>query len=206
MYRNPLSQVHPEPEEQADRLIIQADSLRRVAEDLERRAAEIRPSREPLNHRSVFRQLVERDHGGDPERAACRYCRVPVHPFDPLHRESCPVGRCAHIDHLVPVRSGGRNVLDDLVIACAPCNLAKGARTVIEWQMALLCEIGVDVVYVDAIDDDWLHQYAIAQHLVLISAAGTAYPRGDPDLTFLIKVLARHRQRPGCMAPALEPF
>ncbi len=33
-----------------------------------------------------------------------------------------------HIDHVKPVSRGGRSVLDNLVVACAPCNLAKGAK------------------------------------------------------------------------------
>lgn len=33
-----------------------------------------------------------------------------------------------HIDHIHPVAEGGTNDLDNLITACAPCNLGKGAR------------------------------------------------------------------------------
>lgn len=33
-----------------------------------------------------------------------------------------------HVDHITPVASGGGNDIDNLVTACEPCNLGKGAR------------------------------------------------------------------------------
>jgi 5-methylcytosine-specific restriction endonuclease McrA len=36
-----------------------------------------------------------------------------------------PDGRVFHIDHVVPLSAGGRHSLDNLVLACAPCNLSK---------------------------------------------------------------------------------
>ncbi len=36
-----------------------------------------------------------------------------------------------HIDHLVPVAGGGRNELDNLVTACASCNLGKSASDLV---------------------------------------------------------------------------
>ncbi len=33
-----------------------------------------------------------------------------------------------HVDHIVPVASGGENHDDNLITACEPCNLGKGAR------------------------------------------------------------------------------
>lgn len=33
-----------------------------------------------------------------------------------------------HVDHVVPVAAGGKNDLDNLITACEPCNLGKGAR------------------------------------------------------------------------------
>ncbi len=38
-----------------------------------------------------------------------------------------------HIDHLFPVSRGGSNNPNNLVLACAPCNLAKGDKTLAEW-------------------------------------------------------------------------
>lgn len=33
-----------------------------------------------------------------------------------------------HVDHINPVKDGGKNDIDNLVTACEPCNLGKGAR------------------------------------------------------------------------------
>jgi len=38
-----------------------------------------------------------------------------------------------HIDHIHPVVLGGDNSPDNLALACAPCNLSKGAKTLKEW-------------------------------------------------------------------------
>ena len=37
-------------------------------------------------------------------------------------------------DHIVPLSRGGSNAFDNLATACRPCNLAKGPKTVEEWQ------------------------------------------------------------------------
>lgn len=42
-----------------------------------------------------------------------------------------------HVDHVVPVCKGGGNTLDNLVAACAKCNLSKGGRTPQEAGMEL---------------------------------------------------------------------
>lgn len=39
-----------------------------------------------------------------------------------------------HLEHQVPRALGGRNNIANLVLACAPCNLSKGARTVTEFR------------------------------------------------------------------------
>ncbi|QDP58780.1 MAG: hypothetical protein GOVbin1573_67 [Prokaryotic dsDNA virus sp.] len=39
-----------------------------------------------------------------------------------------------HIDHLVPLSKGGTNNLENLVVACRPCNLSKGAKDWFEWN------------------------------------------------------------------------
>lgn len=41
-----------------------------------------------------------------------------------------------HIEHQMPQALGGTNAAVNLVAACAPCNLAKGARTAIEFVTA----------------------------------------------------------------------
>jgi len=47
---------------------------------------------------------------------ACMYCGA--HPPSVL----------LHIDHIRPVADGGKNDIDNLITACEPCNLGKGAR------------------------------------------------------------------------------
>jgi len=38
------------------------------------------------------------------------------------------VGETYHIDHVIPLAKGGKNLPDNVVIACAACNLSKGAK------------------------------------------------------------------------------
>lgn len=59
--------------------------------------------------------VFERDGGH------CSYC-------------GADVSESFHIDHAVPVAYGGGNDPDNLALACATCNLSKGARTPDEWQ------------------------------------------------------------------------
>lgn len=39
-----------------------------------------------------------------------------------------PPGVLLHVDHVLAVAAGGTNAIDNLVTACEPCNLGKGAR------------------------------------------------------------------------------
>ncbi|MEU6633836.1 HNH endonuclease signature motif containing protein [Streptomyces parvus] len=47
----------------------------------------------------------------------CAYCDAPAE----------------HIDHVVPISKGGPDAEHNLLPACAPCNLGKGAKTLAEW-------------------------------------------------------------------------
>ena len=57
-------------------------------------------------------------------------------------------GRCAycarvailHADHRIPLARGGSNSIDNIVPACAPCNLRKGTRTETEFRARLSAE------------------------------------------------------------------
>ena len=40
------------------------------------------------------------------------------------------------IDHVVPIARGGSHCIGNLVPACLPCNLSKGAKLVTEWKMS----------------------------------------------------------------------
>jgi hypothetical protein len=46
----------------------------------------------------------------------------------------CGSGRDLHCDHVHPVALGGGHEMENLVTACAPCNLSKGSKTVAEWR------------------------------------------------------------------------
>lgn len=64
----------------------------------------------PVHVRSL---IFERDG------KVCAYCGSTAGPF--------------HIDHIFPASRGGHSRPDNLVVACATCNLSKGARTPQEW-------------------------------------------------------------------------
>lgn len=38
-----------------------------------------------------------------------------------------------HFDHIFPVSRGGSDEATNLVLACVPCNMSKGSRTLAEW-------------------------------------------------------------------------
>lgn len=41
--------------------------------------------------------------------------------------------RAEHLDHVEPLSKGGADAEHNMVPACAPCNLSKGAKTLAEW-------------------------------------------------------------------------
>ena len=43
-----------------------------------------------------------------------------------------------HIDHVIPYSLGGRTELDNLVVACAECNLKKSGRTLAQVNMKIM--------------------------------------------------------------------
>lgn len=65
--------------------------------------------RKPLSKKTRF-EVFKRDG------FRCHYCGA--------H----PPGVLLHVDHIVAVAAGGSNAIDNLVTACEPCNLGKGAR------------------------------------------------------------------------------
>lgn len=67
------------------------------------------PERVPISV-DMRRQVIERDG------YVCGICGWLVDPSD------------AHIDHVQPVRHGGRTTLDNLRVTHSRCNLRKGAR------------------------------------------------------------------------------
>jgi 5-methylcytosine-specific restriction endonuclease McrA len=47
----------------------------------------------------------------------CAYCDAPAE----------------HLDHVIALSRGGADAAHNLLPACAPCNLSKGARSLAEW-------------------------------------------------------------------------
>lgn len=37
------------------------------------------------------------------------------------------------IDHIVPLKSGGSDEMDNLTVCCKPCNSSKGSKSLIVW-------------------------------------------------------------------------
>ena len=53
--------------------------------------------------------------------ARCYYCSVSIE-------------RVYHIEHMVPISRGGSNWIDNICLACVPCNRMKGIRTAKEFM------------------------------------------------------------------------
>lgn len=62
---------------------------------------------------SIRQQVYDRDG------AVCAYCGD----------SDCDL----HIDHIYPWSRGGTHALENLTLACPPCNMSKGAKTLDEW-------------------------------------------------------------------------
>ncbi len=45
-----------------------------------------------------------------------------------------------HWEHIIPVSRGGPDSIDNMVRACAPCNLTKGARDPYQWYLGSKAE------------------------------------------------------------------
>lgn len=59
-------------------------------------------------------------------RAPCVYCG----------------GVSTQMDHVIPLARGGRHSIGNLIGACQPCNLSKGALLVVEWRRRLARRTG----------------------------------------------------------------
>lgn len=65
---------------------------------------------------TVKQHVIKRD------RSTCVYCGRTVY------------GNNLHLDHVIPWSRGGSDEADNLVVACAKCNLEKGDKTPREWH------------------------------------------------------------------------
>jgi len=53
------------------------------------------------------------------DNGRCQYCGKPVEP-----------NKGWHIEHILPWSFGGPDTEDNLVVACIPCNMAKGTKII----------------------------------------------------------------------------
>jgi hypothetical protein len=99
--------------------------------------------------RDKARQVAERDDGWK-----CHYCHINLIPAD---ADSAPYVRpmkqggvtlsdpdnwtWPYLDHKHPQSKGGPSTLDNLVLACAPCNTRKGARRTYAEFYAMTAEL-----------------------------------------------------------------
>lgn len=110
---------------------ISADSLRRLAAlnlsgeslkvILEVLADAMEPTKDTLRKRAIGSNWAEcRQAVFDRDGFVCAYCKTAEGPFE--------------IDHIFPVVRGGESNLDNLCVACGPCNRSKGGRSPQEWR------------------------------------------------------------------------
>jgi hypothetical protein len=64
-------------------------------------------------YRKYFKYIHKRDNG------TCVYCGEKDIDF--------------HLDHVIPQCQGGKNNINNLVLACKKCNMSKGGRTPEQW-------------------------------------------------------------------------
>lgn len=69
------------------------------------------------------RELFARQSG------RCHWCNAPL--INPFSNDGD--GEKAHLDHVIPLKRGGRNDIGNLVWACQWCNTSKGAKLPEEW-------------------------------------------------------------------------
>jgi len=62
---------------------------------------------------SEFTKALVRTRAGN----RCEYCQ--------LHQDDSPLA-ALHIEHIVPKKHGGPDIIDNLALACIDCNLHKG--------------------------------------------------------------------------------
>ena len=56
----------------------------------------------------------------------CSYCGIKLYPF-----------KGWQIDHFIPIKKGGRDILINLFAACSPCNRLKASKEMCEFEMVM---------------------------------------------------------------------
>ncbi|MEU9560331.1 HNH endonuclease [Streptomyces fumanus] len=70
-----------------------------------------------LSHRRVRAAPYRRSEVFARWEGLCAYCDAPAE----------------HLDHIKPIARGGRDVLSNVIPACADCNYSKADRTLAQW-------------------------------------------------------------------------
>jgi hypothetical protein len=101
-----------------------------------------------LNARTRF-EVLKRDG------FACQYCG-----------ERAPEV-VLHVDHIVARANGGRDELDNLITACASCNIGKGVDYVVTPTLCSFCELEGPGLYIPIHDQHPTHAQArVLPHFV----------------------------------------
>lgn len=80
------------------------------------------------------RKMRARETGMDPKDIARAQELLTRHGNACAYCEGSVEGkRNRHIDHVIPISRGGSDTLDNIVVACAPCNRNKSDRMPLEW-------------------------------------------------------------------------
>jgi hypothetical protein len=69
----------------------------------------------------------------------CHYCSEPL-------GWGHPIVTAPQIDHVIPRAMRGPDDVENLALACGPCNMSKGARPPWLWLNGICCERHVDVI------------------------------------------------------------
>jgi 5-methylcytosine-specific restriction endonuclease McrA len=88
---------------------------------------------------SVKDEQAERRRAKDRERKASLPKDWAEIRLQVIERDGCECAYCGnktervHIDHVFPLSRGGSSELENLVVACGPCNISKKDKTPSEW-------------------------------------------------------------------------
>lgn len=57
----------------------------------------------------------------------CAYCGTPLRPYADRKKARDVRAQPATVDHVTPLSLGGKDTLENMVLACRACNKAKGS-------------------------------------------------------------------------------
>ena len=102
------------------------------------------PERVRENHRTWYKRnkfkTILSNHRRRAQQAGSTVTPSDIHKLFVRQQGKCAYCRkrishsLFHLDHVVPLARGGTNDLNNLFVACAPCNLSKVDRLAQEWQ------------------------------------------------------------------------